>query len=636
MFSAFLFAALGFITMQMTAPVEIAGNWRGDAWTSVSLASVDEADDWYTGSFTAADGQQGALQLEWSRLQRRYNGRWKVGDKESGSITLRAGDKGTIRGAVTVDPDATITAEAPRLWEFAWSRTTDNEKATKGVVIESGVKGFIRWSKGISEGVAVKKGVRIAEIQVDVSSELDHWQEQFELAQKDAAEAEARLVSAKRNLQAMKDIVKASEDRVLSTQDVKDWMVAAREATLASLQKNVEAAEQQLAAYQIESSRASLNYERTKRLVEEGLKSQKELQFLESKYKEAEASVEASKANLETATNNLAEKDNELKTQQSRAQADIETAKVQRAKANLDVVKSEGEVAKAEADLANAQKRIQEWKMKIEQLEMIHVTALFDGRVTDLTRQQAVKVGDPICTLIPESSGQVPRQPNSNQSSAQAPAPPVAAPVSTPTPSIQTVVADNPIAQTFGPVSDLARRLREAREKADSLASDHDVVKADLDKVTQEQAEVEAKIVSAKENAQLDDPEQARKAKESLSQLEQQLDAMNQVLAAKRARESAARRALASANQQSAEVEAEKNTIIRLLESQLDAARTQYALQMELTGNMRHGFEAGDLPRQEALKAEQALAETATKFQQLALLLQMYESLDAAPKPPQS
>ncbi|XZE17748.1 protein kinase domain-containing protein [Pirellulaceae bacterium SH449] len=115
-----LAALLGLLTTQVTNPVDISGHWTGENWQHVSLASVDEASDWYSGTFVDSTGRRGVVRLEWSRLQRRYNGRWKVGEAESGEITLRSGENGILRGAVSVDPESQLEPGVPRLLEFAW------------------------------------------------------------------------------------------------------------------------------------------------------------------------------------------------------------------------------------------------------------------------------------------------------------------------------------------------------------------------------------------------------------------------------------------------------------------------------------------------------------------------------------
>ena len=121
--TSLLLATMGAVAWQTTSPVDITGTWKGETWITVSLSSVDEATGWYNGTFVDDEGHGGAIQLEWSRLQRRYNGRWRSGIDQSGSITLRAGDKEEVRGAVSADPESSIRTSRPRLREFSWRRS---------------------------------------------------------------------------------------------------------------------------------------------------------------------------------------------------------------------------------------------------------------------------------------------------------------------------------------------------------------------------------------------------------------------------------------------------------------------------------------------------------------------------------
>ncbi len=626
--SAFLFAAMGVLAMQMTAPVDIAGNWQGDTWQSVSLSTVDEAADWYTGSFTAADGQRGALQLEWSRLQRRYNGRWKVGDGQSGSITLRAGEAGSIRGAVSVDPDATIAAEAPRLWEFAWSRATENKKSAQGIVIQSPVKGVARWGKGINEGAAVKKGALVTEVLVGDASEQKRWQEQLALAKQDVADAKARLESSQRNEQAMNNIHHATESQVESFEANKKQMVAAGKAAEASTLSKVEVAKQQVALDQASLTQLSAEYKRMKGQYDEGVTSQKKLEVAERSYKEAEAKVAQSKASLEAIENMVTVRQDEEAAKQTRAQVDIDSAKVQLAKAMSDLSMAVSEVTRAEEDLANAQQSIEELNIKIARQETIQILAPFDGYVTEWTGQQFINEGDRICTLIPEQSFELPAKPISPQSVSQTPIPSGSVPGASATSSTQTVITDNPIAQTFGPVSDLARRLREGRAAVKQLESQRSVARAKIAAANKKQTAIERELQEIQQQSKSDDPNDVQKTEARIAQLTEQLRREQRDSKLRETFEAPVLTSLENKSRQLADAQAERDTIIRLLQSQMDAARKQRELQMGLADKARRGFEIGDLDGKEILKAEQDLAETDTRVQQLELLLDLYQSLD--------
>ena len=106
--------------MQLTGAPDISGAWKGDPWSTVSLSSVEEAPDLYAGRFSVADGSTGKFEIKWSRLQQRYNGEWRLNANEFGSLTVRRKSHQELRGAISVSPDAKVTADKPRLREFTW------------------------------------------------------------------------------------------------------------------------------------------------------------------------------------------------------------------------------------------------------------------------------------------------------------------------------------------------------------------------------------------------------------------------------------------------------------------------------------------------------------------------------------
>lgn len=642
MVSAFLITAFGLVAMQVTAPADIAGSWQGDTWTSVSLSSVEEAADWYTGSFTAADGRQGALQLEWSRLQRRYNGRWKVGDGQSGSITLRAGEAGSVRGAVSVDPDAMIPAETPRLWEFSWMRaatdTGANQKrvaetvaasnATRATarpqIIDSPIKGVIvHWGEGVFENACVKKGDLIVEIHdPEFMSRIENQQE---AAKQHATASEALLETKQRTAESTRQIVEAHEARVHSYKTAEQQIAAAANAAVASAQSKLAAAEQEVVVQQAAFTQLKAEYERVKANFEQATTSELKFQQAERSFKEAEAKVMQAESKIEAIMSELEEKHNEGKAKESQAQADIEYAKTLLLKAETEVAQADSEVVKAEAELTKAKKAVVESETKAARQQSQQIVAPFDGYITGLTERRFVKEGDQICRMIPEGATRVvPKE--EPKSSAPARQQSTSSHRTTPTPDAppQQVVTNESLTDMFGPASDLTRRLREGRDRIESLENDLKLHQASL---AQEKSELEAKILAALEQTKSDDPEEAQKAKDRLNELEQQLIPLTHQGGARRASVSAMRQDLDLANKQLADAEAERDTIIRLLQSQLDAARKQLELQENVAEMARRRFELAESDLNDVLKAEHPLAETEAKVQQLEILLNMYESL---------
>lgn len=636
MVSAFLIAAFGLVAMQVTAPADIAGNWQGDAWTSVTLSSVEEASDWYTGSFTAADGQRGALQLEWSRLQRRYNGRWKAGDGQSGSITLRAGEAGGIRGAVSVDPGATMARETPRLWEFAWSRAAEESKSAAGVVIQSPVNGVVRWSQGINEGAAVKKGQLVAEVRVDDANVQSRLQDQQAVAKQAAADAEVRVASNKQSVQAMESVVEAYENQLRSYEAVKQQIADAGKAAIASALGEVEAAKQQIMEDEAALTQLRREYERMDILAKEQHVSLQKFQAAELEYKTAAAKVLQSKTNLQAIEDDLTEKRSDATAKETKAQVDVDYAKATLAKAMSDAAKAKGDVDKAQADLAKAQKTIKELSEKIARQEVIQIAAPFDGSVTELTGQKGIKEGDRICTLIPKPSDQLPLKNSSppSVSKTQTPSPSVSG--TSPTPSTLPVIVDNPIAQTFGPVSDLTRRLREGRAKVKQLELELSAGRSKYEAVNAQRIAIDRKLQEMQQQPKSDDPKEVRENELRAEQLTQQLRSNQNTSSLYEKDEAYKLASLENQRLQLSDAEAERDTVVRLLGSQRDTARKQLDIQRALTEGTRKAFNAGQLNGVDKLKAEQALAETEAKVQQLELLLNMYESLGTDPESTQT
>ncbi len=78
-------------------PPDISGEWSGEGWGRIVLDKTSDSE--YTGRYSAtARMQAGELRLQWSRVERRFNGTWREGEERFGEISLHSvGDE--IRGA---------------------------------------------------------------------------------------------------------------------------------------------------------------------------------------------------------------------------------------------------------------------------------------------------------------------------------------------------------------------------------------------------------------------------------------------------------------------------------------------------------------------------------------------------------
>ena len=121
-------AALGFglfamVFWQTTAPPEIAGKWTGEEWGAVTLTATSPGQ--YEGSYAdPSRHRSGTLQLQWSRVERRFNGTWQEGDGQSGKISIRlVGNE--IRGAWTSGRKSRMESGTPRLADLLWVRASN-------------------------------------------------------------------------------------------------------------------------------------------------------------------------------------------------------------------------------------------------------------------------------------------------------------------------------------------------------------------------------------------------------------------------------------------------------------------------------------------------------------------------------
>ncbi len=120
MITAFGFGLLGMFLWQSTEAPKISGRWTGDEWGQVVLEEKQPGK--YAGTYTDTFGDQpGRLQLNWSRVERRFNGTWGEGEDRFGQISVRLID-GEVRGGWTTDKKSKINAATPRLADLLWVR----------------------------------------------------------------------------------------------------------------------------------------------------------------------------------------------------------------------------------------------------------------------------------------------------------------------------------------------------------------------------------------------------------------------------------------------------------------------------------------------------------------------------------
>jgi serine/threonine protein kinase/multidrug resistance efflux pump len=559
---------LGLLTMQMTNPTDISGHWTGDNWQHVSLASVNEASDWYSGTFVDSSGRRGAVRLEWSRLQRRYTGRWKVGEAEAGEITLRAGENGTLRGAVSVDPESQLEPGVPRLLEFAWKTASQKaqqdfesfaarpqstlqesaRQSPRSVSIKSPTQGIIvRMADGIELNARVKPGDVIAEMDTSASDAVVSLRRRLSSLELDEEAAKSKIVAAERGLYASRQISDAIMSQI----------------------KNLETVKQRAA--------------------------------------------EAFKAG------------NGSQAEELHAQSNADNALVTLKKAEADVIKLE-----AERELANVQfyalkQQRDEIMTEMFQASRMQILASVAGQITylaTLSESDTVKEGDLICEVTPDST-ESPETPESTKPTVAIPTTvPDKTPAATASTATTTPVAEPDLSNSlqilsaFGTASDLAKRLRELRQKLERLDAAIEAGDAKLTAVQKELLELQEKLSQVKE----DDVLRRTELKNRVDSIDVQRQLIEEEIKAL-----TADREIARAEQ--AEAESERSTIIEILHTQLLAAQSQLDSKHVSRASMEQQNKQGMISQDELNRAEQVVAEATSELRQLELLTEFYAKL---------
>lgn len=449
--SIILAGLCGILAMQWTNPTDISGNWTGDKWQHIALTSVDEASDWYSGTFVDADGRRGAVRLEWSRLQQRYNGRWKVGEAESGAITLRAGENGTLRGALSVDPESELKPNVPRLSEFAWRpaskeaqqefespvRKSPDKAQAFGQPVAGGIVKIGSPANGVLLRVAdklklnerVEQGDFIAEIERSDSAATTEFRQQMAALQRQYEAARSKIEGTAKEFDAAREICLAIEAQI----------------------RTLEAAKQQVTDQPL-------------------------------------AALEA--------------------------QSNLDNAVISLKKAEADVVKVDMQRRVAEDERTDLEAQMGDLENRFGEQSRLRIAAPVSGKITlvaTFSINDTLKEGEVLCEITPDPALPLESPENANGPVA----PRVLGPASDPAPSQRlasepALGGSIPSLSAFGPASALAKRMREAREK---IAKNESNLEASMSKLTE--IEVELNSVREKLPLNEGTPLQERMSRES-------------------------------------------------------------------------------------------------------------------------
>jgi predicted nuclease with TOPRIM domain len=168
----------------------------------------------------------------------------------------------------------------------------------------------------------------------------------------------------------------------------------------------------------------------------------------------------------------------------------------------------------------------------------------------------------------------------------------------------------------FGPASDLAKRLRESRQRLARIASDIEAGNAKLPEIQQELLKLQEKRSQAKESdVQLQ------------IELESQLQSMEstRIVTEDEIRRLKAEQKLVGA--ELAEAKHEQQVIIQILQAKFSAAVRQLESKQASKERTEHNHKLGLLSLETLSQAEQTVAAAESELDQLKLLLEFYSNI---------
>jgi biotin carboxyl carrier protein len=236
-----------------------------------------------------------------------------------------------------------------------------------------------RIADGLVEGTVVKKGDFILEIQPFAANMADQLNGQLtELSTKEKAANDKADVYGQ--------MVVGYSEALESGVNMATEMVSAAGAKLESKQK-------QVTAYEAKERQARLNFERQESLFKQGIKPAKEIEKLAKELNVAKAELESVKQDVSGLKNELQAKREQLDEKRSTAQTKIDYARAMQ----QDALGSAATIRKEKRDV----------EIKLQEMTRLTITAPRDGTVFRLNvneRGDAIKVGDSLLTLVPEST----------------------------------------------------------------------------------------------------------------------------------------------------------------------------------------------------------------------------------------
>ncbi|WP_158262510.1 MULTISPECIES: HlyD family secretion protein [Pirellulaceae] len=234
-------------------------------------------------------------------------------------------------------------------------------------------------SPELREGSQVKRGDLILEMEPGAADLVSQLEASIRDLDAKVATAEVKAEVYGRNVV---DFTEAKSAAVSGA----DQLIEAAEAKWDAKRKLVQ-------GYEAKKLQAQLNLERQKKLFENGLQSEKELEKLQKDLNVADSDLLSAQLEVEAALGELEAKRKERIQKEREAQTKVDYAKAMQ--------------QEALGQVATANKERRDIQIKLSELQRLKIRAPRDGtlyRVTVFERGQMLKEGDPLFTIVPETT----------------------------------------------------------------------------------------------------------------------------------------------------------------------------------------------------------------------------------------
>ncbi|RCS43286.1 HlyD family efflux transporter periplasmic adaptor subunit [Bremerella cremea] len=247
-------------------------------------------------------------------------------------------------------------------------------------LITAPTKGVVSLiSPELREGSLVKRGDLILEMEPGAADLVNQLEASLRDLDAKVATAEAKADVYGRN------VIDFTEAKLAAVSGA-DQLIEAAEAKWDSKQKLVD-------GYEAKRLQAQLNLERQKKLFASGLQSEKELEKLQKDLHVAESDLKSAKLDVEAALGEYEAKKKERIQKEREAQTKVDYAQAMQ--------------HEALGQVATANKERRDLEIKLSELERLKIRAPRDGtlyRVEVFERGQMLKEGDPLFTIVPETT----------------------------------------------------------------------------------------------------------------------------------------------------------------------------------------------------------------------------------------